>query len=78
MIIENADRFGLSQLYQIRGRVGRREKIAYCYLMVQPNKVLNEQARKRLKSIKEFTQLGSGYNDSWSGRSTWSATSGLY
>ena len=61
MIIENADRFGLSQLYQIRGRVGRREKIAYCYLMVQPNKVLNEQARKRLKSIKEFTQLGSGY-----------------
>lgn len=61
MIIENADRFGLSQLYQIRGRVGRREKIAYCYLMIQPHKVLREQAQKRLKSIKEFTQLGSGY-----------------
>lgn len=61
IIIENADRFGLSQLYQIRGRVGRRDKIAYCYLMIQPHKVLNEEARKRLKAIKEFTQLGSGY-----------------
>ncbi len=61
IIIENADRFGLSQLYQIRGRVGRREKIAYCYLMVQPHKELSEQASKRLKSIKEFTSLGSGY-----------------
>lgn len=61
IIIENADRFGLAQLYQIRGRVGRRDKLAYCYLMVTPDKVLNEQASKRLKSIKEFTQLGSGY-----------------
>lgn len=61
IIIENADRFGLSQLYQIRGRVGRREKLAYCYLMVTPEKQLTEQASKRLKSIKEFTQLGSGY-----------------
>ena len=61
MIIDDADRFGLSQLYQIRGRVGRREKIAYCYLMVQPRKELTEEAQKRLKSIKEFTQLGSGY-----------------
>lgn len=61
MIIEDADHFGLSQLYQIRGRVGRREKIAYCYLMVQPKKELTEQARKRLRSIREFTQLGSGY-----------------
>lgn len=61
IIIENADRFGLSQLYQIRGRVGRREKIAYCYLMIQPEKELNEKADKRLKAIKEFTQLGSGY-----------------
>lgn len=61
MIIEDADRFGLAQLYQIRGRVGRREKIAYCYLLVQPQKELTEQAHKRLKSIKEFTQLGSGY-----------------
>ena len=61
IIIDNADCFGLSQLYQIRGRVGRREKIAYCYLMVQPEKELSEKATKRLKSIKEFTQLGSGY-----------------
>lgn len=61
IIIENADRFGLAQLYQIRGRVGRRDKIAYCYLMITPEKQLNEQASKRLKSIKEFTQLGSGY-----------------
>lgn len=61
MIIENADRFGLAQLYQIRGRVGRRQRIAYCYLMVQPQKQLTEEATKRLKSIREFTQLGSGY-----------------
>ncbi|MBQ0065660.1 MAG: transcription-repair coupling factor [Firmicutes bacterium] len=61
IIIENADKFGLSQLYQIRGRVGRRDKIGYCYLLVQPQKELSEQASKRLKSIKEFTQLGSGY-----------------
>ena len=61
IIIEDADRFGLSQLYQIRGRVGRRDRIAYCYLMIQPKKQLTEQAHKRLKSIKEFTKLGSGY-----------------
>lgn len=61
IIIENADRFGLAQLYQIRGRVGRRERLAYCYLMVPPNKQLNEEASKRLKAIREFTQLGSGY-----------------
>ena len=59
--IDDADRFGLSQLYQIRGRVGRREKIAYCYLLIQPQKELTEQAHKRLKAIKEFTSLGSGY-----------------
>ena len=61
IIIENADRFGLAQLYQIRGRVGRRDKLAYCYLMINQDKQLNEAASKRLKSIKEFTQLGSGY-----------------
>jgi transcription-repair coupling factor (superfamily II helicase) len=61
IIIDEADRFGLSQLYQIRGRVGRRDKLAYCYLMVNPSRQLNEEANKRLKSIKEFTQLGSGY-----------------
>ena len=60
-VFGDADRFGLSQLYQIRGRVGRREKIAYCYLLVQPQKELTEQAHKRLKAIKEFTSLGSGY-----------------
>ncbi len=61
IIIENADKFGLAQLYQIRGRVGRRDKLAYCYLMISPQKQLSEAASKRLKSIKEFTQLGSGY-----------------
>ena len=61
LIVYNADQFGLSQLYQIRGRVGRSDRIAYCYLLYKPNKVLNEAAVKRLESIKEFTELGSGY-----------------
>ncbi|MBP3634870.1 MAG: transcription-repair coupling factor [Bacilli bacterium] len=61
LIIYNADRFGLSQLYQIRGRVGRSNKIAYAYLMYAPNKTLNELAVKRLNAIKEFTNLGSGF-----------------
>ena len=61
LIIYDADRFGLSQLYQIRGRVGRSNKIAYAYLMYKRNKVLNEIAIKRLNAIKEFTQLGSGF-----------------
>lgn len=61
MIIEDADHFGLSQLYQIKGRVGRSSRHAYAYLMYQPNKQLNEEATKRLKAIKEFTELGSGY-----------------
>jgi transcription-repair coupling factor (superfamily II helicase) len=61
LIVYDADRFGLSQLYQIRGRVGRSNKIAYCYLFYAPQKVLNEIAVKRLNSIKEFTELGSGY-----------------
>ena len=61
IIIMDADRFGLSQLYQIRGRVGRSNKIAYCYLMYKPGKVLSEFATKRLQSIKEFTELGSGF-----------------
>lgn len=62
LIILDADRFGLSQLYQIRGRVGRSNKIAYCYLMYQPGKVLTEIALKRLNVIKEFTELGSGFS----------------
>ncbi len=61
LIILNADRFGLSQLYQIRGRVGRSDKIAYAYLMYEPQKQLNETAVKRLNVIKEFTELGSGF-----------------
>ncbi len=61
IIILDADRFGLSQLYQIRGRVGRSNKIAYCYLMYDQRKILSEVANKRLKVIKEFTELGSGF-----------------
>ena len=61
IIVEDADKLGLSQLYQIKGRVGRSDRMAYAYLLYQPNKVLNEDASKRLKAIKEFTELGSGY-----------------
>ncbi len=61
IIVDDADRFGLSQLYQIKGRVGRSDRLAYAYLMYQPNKQISEIAQKRLKAIKEFTQLGSGY-----------------
>lgn len=61
LIVLNSDRFGLSQLYQIRGRVGRSDKVAYAYLMYNPQKVLTEQAIKRLSVIKEFTELGSGF-----------------
>ena len=61
LIIYDADKFGLSQLYQIRGRVGRSNKIAYAYLMYKPSKILTEEAQKRLNSIKEYIELGSGY-----------------
>ena len=61
LIIIDADRFGLSQLYQIRGRVGRSNKIAYCYLMYKKGKILTDVANKRLSVIKEFTELGSGF-----------------
>jgi len=61
LIIIDADHFGLAQLYQIRGRVGRSNKIAYAYLLYNKNKVLNETSVKRLQAIKEFTELGSGY-----------------
>lgn len=61
LLVLDADNFGLSQLYQIRGRVGRSNKIAYAYLFYNPNKQLNEIAVKRLQAIKEFTELGSGY-----------------
>lgn len=61
LIIMDADRFGLSQLYQIRGRIGRSNKVAYCYLMYDNKKVLTEIATKRLNVIREFTELGSGF-----------------
>ena len=61
IIVMDADRFGLSQLYQIRGRVGRGDRQAYAYLMYNKEKVLGETAQKRLEAIKEFTELGSGY-----------------
>lgn len=62
LIIIDADRYGLSQLYQIRGRVGRSNKIAYTYLMYNKGKVLSDIAQKRLNVIKEFTELGSGFS----------------
>ena len=61
IIINDADKMGLSQLYQLRGRVGRSNRIAYAYLTYQKNKVLSEIAEKRLKAIKEFTELGAGF-----------------
>ena len=61
LIILDSDKFGLSQLYQIRGRVGRTNKIAYAYLMYEKHKVLSEVATKRLSAIKEFASLGSGF-----------------
>lgn len=61
MIVLNADRFGLAQLYQLRGRVGRSHRLAYAYLMYQPGKVLTDLARKRLTAIREFTEFGSGF-----------------
>lgn len=61
LIVFDADKFGLSQLYQLRGRVGRSNRIAYCYLTYQKDKVLTEVAQKRLQAIKEFTDLGSGF-----------------
>ena len=61
IIIHNADKMGLSQLYQLRGRVGRANRIAYGYFTYEKNKVLSEVAEKRLRAIKEFTEFGSGF-----------------
>lgn len=61
MIIYDSDKMGLSQLYQLRGRVGRTNRMAYCYLTYRKDKVLTEVAEKRLKAIKDFTELGSGF-----------------
>ncbi|MDD4693766.1 MAG: transcription-repair coupling factor, partial [Firmicutes bacterium] len=60
LIVYNADQLGLSQLYQLRGRVGRTNRVAYAYFTYKPNKVLNEDAQKRLSAIRDFTELGSG------------------
>lgn len=61
LIVIDADNFGLSQLYQLRGRVGRSDRLAYCYLMYKENKSLSEISVKRLETIKNFTNLGSGF-----------------
>ncbi|MBU5592103.1 transcription-repair coupling factor [Clostridium sp. MSJ-4] len=61
MIVYDADRMGLSQLYQLRGRVGRTNRIAYSYFTYKKDKILTEVAEKRLKALKEFTELGSGF-----------------
>ena len=61
MIVHRADRFGLAQLYQLRGRVGRSRELAYCYLLVPPDAPLTEEARRRLEALREFTELGAGF-----------------
>ncbi len=61
LIVFDADRFGLSQLYQLRGRVGRSNRMAYAYFTVRPDKMLSEDAQKRLSAIREFTEFGSGF-----------------
>ncbi|MDG2764667.1 helicase-related protein, partial [Vibrio parahaemolyticus] len=61
IIIHDADKFGLSQLYQLKGRVGRTNRLSYAYLMYQKDKVLSEVAQKRLKAIKDFTEFGAGF-----------------
>lgn len=61
LFVENADYMGLSQLYQIRGRIGRSNRVAYAYFMYRPNKILTEVSEKRLGAIRDFTELGSGF-----------------
>ncbi|HEX4497497.1 MAG TPA: transcription-repair coupling factor [Thermoanaerobaculia bacterium] len=61
MIVHRADRFGLAQLYQLRGRVGRSNQLAYCYFLVPEDRTLSEQARKRLAALREFSDLGAGF-----------------
>lgn len=61
LLVEKADRMGLSTLYQLRGRVGRSNRVAYAYFMYEPNKMLNETSEKRLMALRDFTELGSGF-----------------
>ncbi len=62
IIVNNADHFGLSNLHQLRGRVGRSDRKAYCYLLSRPDELLSSDARRRLRAIEEFSDLGSGFN----------------
>ncbi len=61
MLVHRADRFGLAQLYQLRGRVGRSRELGYCYLLVPSDAPLTEEARRRLEALREFTELGAGF-----------------
>ena len=61
MLVHRADRFGLAQLYQLRGRVGRSHELGYCYLLVPSDRALSEDARLRLEALREFTELGAGF-----------------
>ena len=67
IIIDDADQMGLSQLYQLRGRVGRSNRTAYAFLMYKKDKMLREVAEKRLAAIREYTELGSGIKDCHAG-----------
>ncbi len=85
LFVENADYMGLSTLYQLRGRVGRSNRVAYAYFMYEQQKVLNEVSEKRLQAIKDFTELGSGFKIAMrdlsirgSGKSIGGATARLY
>ena len=61
LIVVNSDRLGLAELYQLRGRVGRSDRLAYAYLTFEPQKILTENAYKRLEALSQFTELGSGF-----------------
>ena len=85
LIVHDADRMGLSQLYQLRGRVGRSNRVAYAYFLYQRDKVLTEVAENRLQAIKEFTELGSGFKIAMrdlsirgAGNLTWFSATWLY
>ena len=62
ILIDHAENFGLSDLHQLRGRVGRSDRKAYCYLLSPPDELLSSDARRRLRAIEEFSDLGSGFN----------------
>jgi len=62
IIVDGAQNYGLSDLHQLRGRVGRSDRKAYCYLLSPPDELLGSDARRRLRAIEEFSDLGSGFN----------------